>query len=177
MPPTGSAPKPKAEEDVPCVLRVMTRQMRKSAGPIASGGHASLPGGSPLLCGVERENSSWAAADFLPEIDDNESSFDCLFLEIAVMDDGASAFVELRVSTEQYSFAPVGAYIPMPAKEYSAMESTLAGIHSFHIFWILVFAGLANLSSRQEKKSARCRGRVLVSEERTGIGVRGTDEC
>ena len=49
------------------------------------------------------------------------------FLEIAVTDDGASAFAELRVSTEQYSSAPVGAYIPMPAKEYSAMESTPAG--------------------------------------------------
>ncbi|MQL71790.1 hypothetical protein Taro_004102 [Colocasia esculenta] len=53
------------------------------------------------------------------------------FLEIAVMDDGASAFAELRVSTEQYSFAPVGAYIPMPAKEYSAMESTPAGDQVF----------------------------------------------
>ncbi|MQL76672.1 hypothetical protein Taro_009065 [Colocasia esculenta] len=49
------------------------------------------------------------------------------FLEIAMMDDGASAFAELRVSAEQYSFAPVGAYIPMLAKEYSAMELTLAG--------------------------------------------------
>ncbi|MQL93669.1 hypothetical protein Taro_026308 [Colocasia esculenta] len=67
MPPTGSAPKPKAQEDVLCILR------------------------------------------------------------IAVTDDGASAFAELRVLTEQYSFAPVGAYIPMPAKEYSAMESTPAG--------------------------------------------------
>ncbi|MQL71477.1 hypothetical protein Taro_003800 [Colocasia esculenta] len=83
--------------------------MRKSAGPIASGDHASLPGGSPLLCGMERENSSRAAADFMPEIDDNEPSSDCLFLEIAVTDDGASAFAELRVSTEQYSFAPIEA--------------------------------------------------------------------
>ena len=57
----------------------MTRQMRKSAGPIASGGHASLPGGSPFLCGVERENSSQAVVDFMPEIDDNEPSSDCLF--------------------------------------------------------------------------------------------------
>ncbi|MQM15451.1 hypothetical protein Taro_048396 [Colocasia esculenta] len=104
----------------------MTRHMRKGAGPIASGDHVSLPGGSPLLCEVERENSSRAAADFMSEIDDNEPSSDCLFLEIAVTDDGATAFAELRVSTEQYSFAPVGAYIPMPAKEYSAMESTPA---------------------------------------------------
>ncbi|MQL74258.1 hypothetical protein Taro_006623 [Colocasia esculenta] len=105
----------------------MTRHTRKGAGPIASGGHASLPGGSPLLCEVERENSSRAAADFMPEVDDHEPPFDCLFLEIAVTNDGASAFAELRVPTEQYSFAPVGAYIPMPAKEYSAMESTPAG--------------------------------------------------
>ncbi|MQL71050.1 hypothetical protein Taro_003364, partial [Colocasia esculenta] len=89
---------------------VMMRQMRRSTGPIVSGGHASLPGGSPLLRGV----------------DDNESSSDCLFLEIVVMDDGASAFAELGVSTKQYSFALVEAYIPMPFEEYSATESTPA---------------------------------------------------
>ncbi|MQL81126.1 hypothetical protein Taro_013584 [Colocasia esculenta] len=105
----------------------MTRQMRKSADPIASGGHASLPGGSPLLCGVERENSSRAAVDFMSKIDDDEPSSDCLFLKIAVMDDCASAFAELGVSSEQYSFALVEAYVLMPAKEYSTMESTPAG--------------------------------------------------
>ncbi|MQL75266.1 hypothetical protein Taro_007606 [Colocasia esculenta] len=121
MPPHGMCAEAEGEGGRP-----MTRQMRKGAGPIASGGHASLPGGSPLLCEVERENSSRAAADFIPEIDDNEPSSDCLFLEIAVTDDGASAFAELGVSTEQYSFAHVEAYILMPAKEYSAMESTPA---------------------------------------------------
>ncbi|MQL99784.1 hypothetical protein Taro_032516 [Colocasia esculenta] len=44
------------------------------------------------------------------------------------MDDSASAFAELGVSTEQYSFAPVEAYIPMPFEEYSATKSTPAGI-------------------------------------------------
>ncbi|MQL73868.1 hypothetical protein Taro_006195 [Colocasia esculenta] len=68
------------------LLPQMTRQMRKSAGPIASGGHASLPG--------------------------------------VATDDGASAFAEFGVSTEQYSFAPVEAYIPMSVEEYSAIEPT-----------------------------------------------------
>ncbi|MQM12443.1 hypothetical protein Taro_045359 [Colocasia esculenta] len=87
------------EEDYPAHLpridALMTRQMRKSAGPIALGGHASLPGGSPLLCGVEHKNSSRAVADFMPEIDDKEPSSGCLFLEIAVTDNSASAFAEV----------------------------------------------------------------------------------
>ncbi|MQM14033.1 hypothetical protein Taro_046958 [Colocasia esculenta] len=143
----------------------MTRQMRKSVGPIASGGHASLPGSSPLLCGVERENSSWAATDFMPEIDDNESSSDCLFLEIAVTDDGASVFAELRVSTKQYSFAPVGPYIPMPAKEYSAMESTPAGDQA--MLRVTMVVGKENIA----------RLECELDEERTSLNQEARDEA
>ncbi|MQM09050.1 hypothetical protein Taro_041913 [Colocasia esculenta] len=147
----------------------MTRHMRKGARPIASGGHASLPGGSPLLCEVERENSSRAATDFMPKIDDNEPSSDCLFLEIAVTDDGASAFVELRVSTEQYSFVPVGAYIPMPAKEYSAMESTLAGDQAMlRVTMVLnMVVGKKNIA-RLERE---------LDEERSSLNQEARDEA
>ncbi|MQM23647.1 hypothetical protein Taro_056713 [Colocasia esculenta] len=147
----------------------MTRQMRKSAGPIASGGHASLPGGSPLLCGVERENSSWAATDFMPEIDGNESSSDCLFLEIAVTDDGASAFAELRVSTKQYSFAPVGPYIPMPAKKYSAMESTPAGDQAM----LRVTMVLSMVVGKENIARLECE----FDEERSSLNQEARDEA
>ncbi|MQL68365.1 hypothetical protein Taro_000649 [Colocasia esculenta] len=147
----------------------MTRQMRKSVGPIASDGHASLPGGPPLLCRVERENFSRAAADFMPEVDDHEPPFDCLFLEIAVTDDGASAFAELRVSTEQYSFALVGAYIPMPAKEYSAMESTPAGDQAM----LRVTMVLSMVVGKENIARLECE----LDEERSSLNQEARDEA
>ncbi|MQM21762.1 hypothetical protein Taro_054807, partial [Colocasia esculenta] len=147
----------------------MTRQMRKSAGPIALGGHASLPGGSPLLCGVERKNSSRAVADFMPEIDDNEPSSDCLFLEIAVTNDGASAFAEVRVSTEQYFFAHVGAYISMPAKEYSVMESTPAGDHAM----LRVTMVLSMVVGKENIARLECE----LDEERSSLNQEARDEA
>ncbi|MQL76692.1 hypothetical protein Taro_009096 [Colocasia esculenta] len=92
------------------------------ADPIIPDDHNFLPGGSPPLCGGEYESSSQAVAGSLPEGESDESPPHCSFPETTAMDGGNTTFslAELGVSSEQYSSAPVEAYIPMPVERPSA---------------------------------------------------------
>ncbi|MQL95774.1 hypothetical protein Taro_028446, partial [Colocasia esculenta] len=90
--------------------------------PVAPDDHNSLPGGfSPLHRG-EQGSTSQATADFLPEDESDEPPPHYPFPGTAEIDGGNTTFTfsELGLSTEQYSSAPVKAYVPMPVEERPA---------------------------------------------------------
>ncbi|MQL76693.1 hypothetical protein Taro_009097 [Colocasia esculenta] len=88
-----------------------------------------LPGGSSPLHGGEHGSSSQAAVDFLPEDESDEPPPHCPFLGTAGIDGGNTTFTfaELGVSTEQYSSAPIEAYIPMSVEGLSAVGAAPEG--------------------------------------------------
>ncbi|MQM09903.1 hypothetical protein Taro_042787 [Colocasia esculenta] len=90
--------------------------------PVTPNDDNPLPGGSSPLHEGEHGSSSQAAADFLPEDESDEPPSHYPFSGTAAMDGDNTTFTftELGVSTEQYSSAPVEAYIPMPVEGHSA---------------------------------------------------------
>ncbi|MQM10553.1 hypothetical protein Taro_043446 [Colocasia esculenta] len=153
MPPTGSALKAKAKEDVPIMLLRLTvlaslngydsfflrGDMRNdetndgNVDLITSDEYTPLLGDSSLPYGMEYGSSSRAGGDLTSEVDFIEPSSHCPFPEAVATrcDDSASAYAEYKAFTEQYPFTPVDAYIPRPDEEYPATGLASSGGHPF----------------------------------------------
>ncbi|MQL87882.1 hypothetical protein Taro_020430 [Colocasia esculenta] len=147
MPPTGSAPKPKAQEDVPCNFTHHLFFFSSSSDSFASDDEANdgnadliapdeytpLLGDSLPPHGVECGSTSRAGGNLISEVDFIEPSSHCPLPEAVVTGcvDSTSAYAEYKAFAEQYPFTPIDAYIPGPAEKCPVAEAASSGGQSF----------------------------------------------